>query len=161
MSRGGTTGIRIKGKALKETLVRFQYQAPLAAANGSFDAAQQTMILAKELAPFEEGDMEMSGYVAHPTTTAAGATTVAMGFGGPSEAYVVRQHEDFSLNHPGQRAIQLGVTKVGVAGWLSEAINKTRNETKRTIQEHIAHFIKTGRLRPVKRQVPSDPWGRK
>lgn len=71
-----------------------------AVAAGIFALANEIMIDAKERAPVDTGAMRASGYVAPPEI---GSTSIVLeeGFGGPSKEYVIRQHEDLSLHHPG------------------------------------------------------------
>jgi hypothetical protein len=55
---------------------------------------------AKKECPVDTGIMKNSGYVTLPQVS-GNNVVVECGFGGASKAYVVRQHEDVTLNHPG------------------------------------------------------------
>lgn len=124
-----------------------QKEAPVAAAFGEYEGAQVVMKDAKQRAPHDTHQMEKSGYVTAPDIKSGGKIQVEMGFGGPSEDYVVRQHEDTSLSHPH-----------GEAKFLSNAMDAHGDTIKEAVARHVAAYLKTGRTTPVSKDVPQSPW---
>jgi len=91
-----TSGVTITGFGeLAKTLQGLEAKATHGAVAGNFAVANNIMTVAKERAPVDTGVMRASGFVD------VNGETVSMGFGGASSDYVVRQHEDLTLRHPG------------------------------------------------------------
>lgn len=150
----------VGGKQIISKLRKTRDDSPEAAGNALLAAGFGIMQLAKELAPYEEGDLENSGYVKDPTRAGTAGAVVELGFGGRAGDYVQVQHENEAYNHPGERALALGVTKVGIAKWLEQAIAIRLHQSRRIIQDHYRHFVQTGKIRTPKRgNIPSDQWG--
>lgn len=134
---------------LNTALRRLPKEAPLAVAFGSYDAMQPVMLDAKDRAPKDTTAMARSGYVAKPEMTSRGSTRVESGFGGDSEQYVVRQHEDQGLNHP----------RGGEAKFFTNALDAGQSQIVATIKRWVNHYLKTGQLLPFpQKQVPESPW---
>jgi hypothetical protein len=68
------------------------------AAAALFERGEANMAIAKERTPVDEGVMRGTGHVADPVIEES-EVSVTLAYGGPAEAYVVRQHEDLSLEH--------------------------------------------------------------
>lgn len=145
----------VKGMdALRHKLQNYHREAAEAAARGQYAAAQEIMLDAKRRAPEESGDMALSGYAAAPNQNSRGQS-VEMGFGGKSEAYVVRQHEDTSLHHP---ALDGDSTKAGEHHFFSNAIRAKSASAKEIVASFVKQFLMTGKLPPkAKRLVPTSP----
>lgn len=134
---------------IQADLRRYPKQAGIAVAFGAYDALQPVMLDAKRRAPVDTHAMELSGYVAKPQMFSGGGVRVEAGFGGDSEQYVVRQHEDETLQHaPGKEA-----------KFLQKALDAGESQIKATIEHWIAEFMRTGKLLPFpQKQVPESPW---
>ena len=148
-------------KKLQTFLKKFPKGAQHATAFGMYDAAQHIMALARERAPIgpspdprgrpsHPGALRGGAYADTPTINARGIT-LDMGFAGLPEAYMVKQHEDMSYNHP----------QGGQAKFFSSAVDDRKAETKRIIASYVNAFIKTGivpqvsdQLVPTKSEVP-------
>jgi hypothetical protein len=147
----------VGSKKLEYALRRFPKDAAQAVARGEYLAAQLIMQDARRRAPKEDGWLEGSGYATRPDFSKQ-SVAVEMGFGGPSEDYVVRQHEDTSLNHPGEKAIKKGVTKVGQAKFFSNALAAMDGVARDVIADFARRFIETGRIPSwPKKIVPETP----
>lgn len=135
----------------KELYLKMQQlaaKAPVATAFGMYDAMQEVMLDAKSRAPVDTGAMRDSGYVTPPTVSSQKEVSIEAGFGGPSEEYVVRQHEDTSLNHPNG----------GEAKFFENALDAGRGLIMATIAEHVNLYLRSGRTYPVDKRVPTSPW---
>ena len=73
-------------------------RVPLEAARALNEEHEIVMTQAKQLAPVDTGVMRASGTVDPPTITSRGIESKGS-FGGASEKYVQRQHEDAALSH--------------------------------------------------------------
>lgn len=130
-------------------LRRYPKQAGIAVAFGAYEAMQPVMEDAKRRAPEDTTAMMKSGYVAKPQMFSGGGVRVEAGFGGDSEQYVVRQHEDTSLRHaPGKEA-----------KFLQKAVDAGGAGIKATIAKWVRVLLETGRLLPFpEKRVPESPW---
>lgn len=135
-------------KELLQTLRRLEFDAPVAVAFGMYEGMQEVMKDAKARAPKDTEAMAKSGYVTPPEVRAGSDIRVESGFGGMSEDYVVRQHEDMTLNHPNG----------GEAKFFERAIDAGRGNLMAAIRKHTIVFFKTGKTMPVKKEVPAGPW---
>lgn len=134
---------------LMADLRRYPKQVGIAVAFGSYDAMQPVMLDAKARAPKDTRAMALSGYVAKPQMFSGGGTRVESGFGGDSEQYVVRQHEDTRLNHPNG----------GEAKFFQNALDAGTSQIKATIDKWVRHLLVTGELLPFpEKRVPESPW---
>jgi hypothetical protein len=146
MSRG-RPGVVVGIGELRAKLRRLPVTAQFAVAQGGYAAMQVIMEEARALCPVEEGWMRASGFVARPSMTTRGTVTVNSGFGGASEEYVVRQHEDTSLSHPNG----------GQAKWFEAAIDIKWNEARRVLEAYTRTAVEGhGTPTPAKR-VPEAP----
>lgn len=118
-----------------------------ASAVGQYNAAQDIMVVSKSRAPFEHGDLEKAAFVDDIKYTAKSAV-VDMGYSGVP--YMVRQHEDTSLNHDpttnGSKTSNPGRAAQGQPKFLESAINDGANDAEKTIRGAIDHFLRTGSL---------------
>jgi hypothetical protein len=134
---------------LQVDLRRYPKQAGIAVAFASYEAMQPVMEDAKNRAPKDTTAMAKSGYVAKPQMFSGGGTRVEGGFGGDSEQYVVRQHEDTALNHPNG----------GEAKFLQNALDAGEAGIRATIAKWLKVFLTTGKLLPFpQKRVPESPW---
>ena len=148
-------GIKFKGSSeLQATLRRLPKQMLDASAVGQHNAAQDVMALSVTRAPFEEGDLEKSAFVSDVRYGGASAS-VDYGYSGP--AYLVRQHEDLSLSHPGldTRTSNPGRAAQGQAKFLESAQNEMSSQTERTIAAAVDYFLRTGRLPHTRGSIPN------
>lgn len=133
---------------LQAELRRYPKQAGIAVAFGSYDAMQPVMLDAKARAPVDTHAMELSGYVAKPQMFSGGGARVEAGFGGDSEQYVVRQHEDTSLDPH----------RVGESKFFQKALDAGESEMRATITRWVRHYVETGKLLPFPdKRVPESP----
>lgn len=124
-------------------------EAGIAVAFGAYERLQDVMLEAKARAPKDTHAMELSGYVAKPQMFSGGTTRVESGFGGDSEQYVVRQHEDESLRHPNG----------GEAKFFQKALDHWESELRGNIARWVRVYLETGRLLPFpQKRVPEGPW---
>lgn len=133
-----------------EILAKFQRivdEAPVATAFGAYDGMQDMMVTAKDNAPKDTGALAGSGYVTAPEVKSNGLVTAEAGFGGPSQDYVVRQHEDMTLQHPNG----------GEAQFLTRALDEHRSAMTDAVAKAVSAFLKTGRVQPVSKRVPTTP----
>ena len=121
-------------------------KAPVAAAFGEYEGMQEIMIVAKERAPKDTWTMANSGYVSPPDVR-GGESIIEAGFGGGSEEYVVRQHEDSELNHPNG----------GEAFFFQSALDDGEAALMETIARHVEEALSTGATHPPAKKVPADP----
>lgn len=136
-------------KEITQALRRFPKKAAEASAQGQLQAYIDVMRLAKSRAPVDKDWVRTSGYVEDPEFK-AGTVVVGAGFGGKSEDYVVRQHEDLSLNHPNG----------GQARFFASAIEDRVGQTKATIARFIKQFIDSGVVPQAERgEIPKTPQG--
>jgi hypothetical protein len=91
--------------------------------------SEETMTLAKERAPVDEGTLRASGFV-EPAEGAGNVITQALGFGGAASAYALIQHERLDFHH-----------NVGQAKFLESAALDREHELKTTIEQEIASEI--------------------
>lgn len=150
-----------QSRALQANLLKFPVEAKRATERGQYLACQLIMLDAKRRCPSEDGDLEASGYVTRPSSTASNGRNVEMGFGGnnQTELYCVRQHEDLSLSHPpkypkpGAKA-----PKVGEARFFANAIAAQQQVVMEVMADFVRRFIATGRVPswPAK-MVPETP----
>lgn len=147
--------MKIRGMdKLVADLRKFPSEAKRASAAGQYAAGQEIMLDAKRRAPGEDGDLEDSGYVTKPVHNGS-SINVEMGFGGKSEDYVVRQHEDLTLNHP---ALDGDSCKAGEAKFFSNAIAAKSALAKRIIADFVSGFIATRRIPTMPAKlVPTSP----
>jgi hypothetical protein len=152
------TANRLEGlKKVVEKLENMARLSPEMAGQALYAWSQGVILLARQRAPYEEGHLERSGYAAEPDMSSA-VPSVTVGFGGKAEEYAAIQHDDTSLNHPGQRAIALGVTKVGQALFLNSAIDDQLPKLTDTLSRYIRTFAETGRISKARKRVPTSPW---
>lgn len=134
---------------LQAELRRYPKQAGIAVVYGAYEGMQPVMEDAKMRAPKDTTAMALSGYVAKPQMFSSGGTRVEAGFGGDSEQYVIRQHEDERLNHPNG----------GEAKFLQKALDAGEGEIRATIARWLKVFMATGKLLPFpQKRVPESPW---
>ena len=141
--------IKVKGLGeITQALRRTSAGLPDAVGAGEEAAGQIIMVDAKRRAPFEDGELESSGYCTRAEVSGTGKTVVVeMGFGGPiSSAYALRQHENH-YNHP---------TK-GERYYFVNAINAKRREAQQAIRAAMLFYLKHKRPMPVSRVVPTSP----
>lgn len=149
----------VKGMGkLKANLQRYSKDTQDATARGQYAAGQIIMLDAKRRCPKEDGFLEGSGYCTRPKAGSRG-TNVEMGFGGPSSAYVVRQHEDVTLNHPGPKALAKGIPPgKGEVFFFKKAIDSQARVARDIIADFVRRFLAMGRLpSPAKKLVPLTP----
>ena len=135
-------------KELYLKMQKLAEKAPVATAFGMYDAMQEVMLDAKARTPVDTGAMRDSGYVTAPEVNSNRQVSIEAGFGGPSQEYVVRQHEDTSLNHPNG----------GEAKFFENALDANHGLIMATIKEHVNAYLQSGRTFPVSKRVPSSPW---
>lgn len=141
-------GVKVVGfKELIHKLKRIELETPVATAFGMYEGMQDIMEDAKLRAPKDTTAMARSGYVTPPDIRVGSDVNVQSGFGGLSEEYVVRVHEDLNMNHP----------RGGEAKFFSNAIDAGRGRLLDTIQRHVSRYLKTGRNMPVPKRVPASP----
>jgi hypothetical protein len=127
-------------------LKQFPEKAKVAVAFGMYEAMQDVMLDAKRRAPKDTRAMEYSGYVSKPKVTQHTAS-VESGFGGKSERYVLRVHND--PNH--------AVT--GEPFFFQNAVDAGEKLIKQVITTWVRYFIRHKRLKPLpQKQVPESPW---
>ena len=135
-------------KELMLKLNRVALDAPVATAFGAYEGMQEIMLEARQQAPKDTEAMAKSGYVAPPEVRQSSSVHIEAGFGGESEEYVVRVHEDLTMNHPNG----------GNAKFFSNAVDAGRGQLVSTIGRHVKHFLATGRTTPVPKKVPAGPY---
>ena len=135
-------------KELLHKMKRVSYDAPVATAFGAYEGLQEIIKDAKERAPKDTKMMAMSGYVTPPSVRDGAAVSMEAGFGGGSEDYVVRVHEDLTMPHPNG----------GEAKFFSNAMDAGRGNLLDTIKKHVTAYLKTGRTTPAKKVVPASPY---
>lgn len=141
--------IIIKGlEELRTNMARISVQAPVAVANGQYEGLQNIMVDAKERAPRLTDTMANSGYVTEPEVKGGAAVSCEAGFGGGSEDYVLRQHEDTSLNHP----------RGGEAHFFSNALDAGQDALFAAIVKHVEIFLETKRTVKPQKIVPNTPY---
>lgn len=119
-----------------QELLSFERDMMKAAAHGAYAAANDVMELSIERAPLEDGYIEASAFAAKPEFT-TNTWRVVFGYGGDAAGpYLFRQHE-VEMNHPGERAIAKGVTKVGQSKFLTSAYN----DKMRAILDTISGYV--------------------
>lgn len=123
--------------------------AQKAAAAGLYAHANNVMTEAKELSPVDTGVMRGSGYVTIPEENSN--PVVEVGFGGASEAYVVKQHEDQSLNHPDG----------GEAKFLEKALDRNKDKASELIGRFIKDALHDGKSAGMDKVHPPSPGGEK
>lgn len=139
--------VLIGDKEILLKLKRLATEAPVAAGFGAYEGAQAIMKDAKVRAPKDTHQMALSGYVTAPTIKSSGRVEIESGFGGPSEEYVARIHEDMSMSHPN-----------GEAKFFQNAIDAFGHLIPEAIARHVRIFLETGRTNPVSKDVPQTPW---
>jgi len=115
----------LRTQSVNSRLARLLTEVPSKADVALYQVGQELMTRSKALVPVDTGTLKGSGYLTEPAHE-GGLTTVQVGYGGPSEAYAVRQHEDLSLSHPGGgQANFLGGPFMGInlVGELAQRIN--------------------------------------
>jgi len=129
---------------LIKKLVRLPGAALEASAVGQFNAAQNTMAISKQRAPFEHGDLEKAAFVQFPKITAF-AASVEMGYSGV--AYTETQHEG-DWQHPGSKTTTSNMARAsqGQKKFLETAVQDTEGDTVRMIAAAVDFFLRTGRL---------------
>lgn len=151
-AKASRIGLIAPGQQAYGRLLKFFRQSPAfardAVARGMYEAMQDMMVDAKNRAPKDTWRMADSGYVARPRIT-PNQILVESGFGGPSEKYVVRQHEDTGLNHPNG----------GEAKFFENALNNAQGAMKATIRAYVLDYFRSKRVPswPAK-IVPETPW---
>ena len=126
---------------LKKTIESRRRTFKQAYLDGTYAAGQDIMLDARARAPVKDDWLRPSGYVAKT------ANGVEMGFGGAAEAYVVRQHEDLSLNHPNG----------GEAKFFERAIDANRDQTKEIIATYVRAAMGGAPLSSPQKKVPETP----
>lgn len=134
-------------KELIAKLKRIEKEAPVAMAFGMYEGMQIVMVDAKERAPRDTTTMARSGYVTPPEVRGGAHVSIEAGFGGGSENYVTRQHEDLSLNHPNG----------GEAKFFERALDDKQSELEEAIFRHVQNYLKTGQTNPAAKIVPASP----
>ena len=86
---------------LKFTLSDATRNVLFSASRELFQGGEKIMTQSKRIVPVDKGPLRASGHVQKPVTTRT-KVTVVLGYGGAAKDYALRQHEDESLNHPGQ-----------------------------------------------------------
>lgn len=135
-------------KELIHKMRRISFDAPVATAFGLYEGMQEVMLDAKARAPKDTTAMALSGYVEPPAVRAGAEVTMNAGFGGLSEEYVVRVHEDMSLNHPNG----------GEAKFFERALDAGCGNLTAAVKKHLIMFFRTGRTHPVQKKVPASPY---
>lgn len=137
-------GIKLTGKNdISATLRRLPKQFLDVSAAAQYQAAQKTMELSLTRVPFEVGTLAGSAYVDMPSYTAQSAV-VEFGYYGPD--YIRRQHEDTTLMHPGKDSTNPAMGQGRTHHFLSSAVSETESQTRKTIQDAIDTFLRTGRM---------------
>lgn len=131
---------------LKATLKQVPQKALIAAAFGSYEAMQEVMKDARRRAPVDTGRMRASGYVSAPEVR-GGSSRVDAGFGGPSEKYVLRVHND--PKH----------AKTGEPFFFQNALDAGEGLIREVVRKWVRSFLRSGRLLPhPQKEVPQSPW---
>jgi hypothetical protein len=116
-----------------------------ATAAGMYAAMQPVMLDAKARAPKDTLALSASGYVTEPRTGSQ-RITVESGFGGDSEPYLVRVHED------------PGFAKTGETYFFRNALDAGHQLIRDTIVSFVRRFLKTGTVPPsAAKEVPTSP----
>ncbi len=132
----------VKGaKELTKALEELKTGAAPATAAAMYGAAQIIMVQARENAPVLEGWLQSGGYVTRPTATSAGKASVDMGFGGPAEDYLVRQHETHKTR----------------SGYFARAIMSEAKRAEAFMTKFMAAFFRTRRFSMPEKNVPETP----
>jgi hypothetical protein len=94
--------ILIRGQEQVRRLLRAHGARAIKALESGLSAeAEEIMTKAKEITPFDTGNLRESGWVDHPRTTGH-RVIVELGFGNASTAYAIHVHERMDLQHKGQ-----------------------------------------------------------
>ena len=91
-------GFTIASNGLAQGLEMARKRVPVAAGAAAYAIGNEVMTVSKGQTPVDTGAMRGSGYVTEPDVTGA-KVTVEAGYGGPSDHYVVEQHENLSIQH--------------------------------------------------------------
>jgi ornithine cyclodeaminase/alanine dehydrogenase-like protein (mu-crystallin family) len=132
----------VKGaKELSKALTELKTETPAATAAAMYGAAQIIMVQAPENAPVLEGWLQSGGYVTKPSASTTGKASVDMGFGGPAEDYLVRQHETHKTK----------------AGYFARAIMSEAKRAEAFMAKFMAGFFRTRRFSMPEKNVPETP----
>ena len=118
-------------KEVQKLLADFGKKAEQALAAALYQEGMAIMAESQREVPVDTGRLRQTGYVAPPTGPATDPS-VELGYG---TAYALKQHEDTTLNHPGQ----------GKAKYLTDPMNRARGgytdriarRTKRNIDRGV------------------------
>ena len=136
----------VKGaKELSKALKEMQTKTPAASAAAMYGAAQIIMVQARENAPVLEGWLKSGGYVTKPSASTTGKASVDMGFGGPAEDYLVRQHETHKTK----------------AGYFARAIMSEAKRAESFMAKFMATFFRTRLFSMPDKNVPESPTEKK
>ena len=114
----GDVGLRLSLEALGP-------RASRVVGGSLYRAAERIMTEAKMIVPVEFGTLKDSGHVEPPTPLGNAGAEVALGFGGPAEAYAVEQHENLEYAHAeGKQAKYLETPLKAAAGDVLELLGR-------------------------------------
>lgn len=117
---------QIKGLGnVRRGLTRSQRDAQRASASAVYKMGNDIIQEAQSRAPVDTGAMRASGTVSLPQTQGF-RVWCAFGFGGPSKAYVVAQHENLTYAHP-----------EGEAKFLENAMIQLAPEARRRLAKYF------------------------
>lgn len=123
------TGVIEGADALDKALEEFGRNALEVSADLLQERGEAIMADSKEnYVPVKWGVLQGSGHVEQPVVE-AGTVSVRLAYGGPAEAYAIRQHEELTWVHPKQgcakyleRPWLAGIR--GLADWIGEGIRR-------------------------------------
>jgi hypothetical protein len=151
------TGIDKAGaNLLVEALAAIPAAAVRDAVNGSLSVLNDVLTESKSIAPFEDGYLKDSGFLAE-TDLSGSAWRLTIGYGGPAGPYMVRQHEDTSLNHPGPRALAKGASQIGQSKFLINPFNARTSELIAAASRYVAARLAGKPLPAPSRPHPKAP----
>ena len=136
--------VKMEGiKDLKRILKNADIKIRIAANKEVFDIANDILIEAGSLAPFDEGMLEGSGTLTGMGPAAGPLIKLTVAFGGPAAPYALIQHENEDYFHPGKSAKPPG-TGPGIPGQTRAAkyLEKPAKKHQATIVPRLIGAIK-------------------
>jgi len=122
---------------------------------GIYGFAGNVMTKSQKECPVDSGAMKGSGFVTLPTVGIR-AIQCEAGYGGPSKAYVVRQHEDLTINHH-KKTSKGDFQAVGKAKFLQDPVEASTAGGARQVASIARRAFNDG-SGASGGQHPTNPW---